>query len=255
MKNASKFFTVLVVGKNPEELLKKYDLNLQVERYCKYHYLDAEKIRKNSIKSLQEIVNNADKFKFTEFQLEFLKERIKALQNTSNFDYYTSLTKGMYYDENGDAWTTENPNGKWLEYKIGKDFSLPFQLKDGTTTNQAIKKDVAWDKMHMANTTLYSRVWELIKEGKTPENEQDETIINNMKDKVNYFNSFATKNEYIIHNCAYWNYAFLDENGWIDLDSDGNQTEWISHYYERFINTLDEDAVLTIFECRKQKEE
>ena len=36
----------------------------------------------------------------------------------SNFDYYSELTNGLFIDSNGDAWSEENPNGKWQTCKI-----------------------------------------------------------------------------------------------------------------------------------------
>ena len=42
--------------------MQKYDVNLTVDKYIKYKYLDAEKIRNNSIKLLEEIIKDPKKF-------------------------------------------------------------------------------------------------------------------------------------------------------------------------------------------------
>ena len=42
---ASKFLSIMVVGKNPEELMEKYSKSLKVKPYVKYKYLDAEKMK------------------------------------------------------------------------------------------------------------------------------------------------------------------------------------------------------------------
>ena len=54
--------------------------------------------------------------------------------------------------------------------------------------------------------------------------------------------------DFISHNCAYWNYAFLDENGWVDMDAAKDETEWINNFYERFILHLKDDDLVTIYE-------
>ena len=72
---ASKFFSVMVVGENPDEILKKYDANLNVEPYIKYKYSDADKLKKNAISVLDEIVRNHDKLTLSPFQIDYFKER------------------------------------------------------------------------------------------------------------------------------------------------------------------------------------
>ena len=34
----NRFYSLMVVGDNPDEMVKKYDSNLEVEPYIKYHY-------------------------------------------------------------------------------------------------------------------------------------------------------------------------------------------------------------------------
>ena len=50
----------------------------------------------------------------------------------------------LYIDSNGDAWSEENPNGKWQTCKIGDFFSLPLILSDGSETHSALNKDIDW---------------------------------------------------------------------------------------------------------------
>ena len=99
----SKFYTVMVVGDNPEELMAKYDTSLKVKPYIKYKYLDAEKMRKNAIKVFTELCANPRKFSLNDFQTDYFKERLKATNNMTSFEYYTTITNGLYYDDNGNA--------------------------------------------------------------------------------------------------------------------------------------------------------
>ena len=165
MNTGSKFFSVMVVGENPEELIKKYDINLKVEPYIKYKYSDAEKLKNNAIKVLDEIIKKHNNFSLNDFQIDYFKERRKAFNNMSSFEYYQTITNGLYYDKNGDALSEKNPNGKWTTYRLGEHFSLPLKLKNGKESYQAICKDVDWDKMNMNNTETYEMVWDLMHGG------------------------------------------------------------------------------------------
>ena len=247
---ASKFLSVMVVGKNPEELMEKYSKSLKVKPYVKYKYLDAEKMKKNASKMLSEIVSKPEKFILSKFQIDYFKERLKAINGMSAFEYYRTITDGLYYDENGDAISEENPNGKWDKYNIGKNFSYPLKLKDGKEVYQAIAKDIDWDSMHM-NTEyvkLFETIWALVVDDDDPHTQQEENLKVNWSTKKNYLANFKTVDDFVAHNCAYWNYAFLDEKGWVDVDDCGSETKWIGEFFERFIEPLKDDDLVTIYE-------
>jgi hypothetical protein len=246
----SKFFTVMVVGDNPEGLMSKYDKALKVKPYIKYKYLDAEKIRSNAIKMLSNIISNYDKFAMSEDQLEYFKSRLKAINGMSSFEYYSSLTNGLYYDADGNALSEENPDGKWDKYNLGKNFSYPLKLKDGKESYQAISGDIDWNQMHMeANSVnLFEIIWRLVVDDDDPSNANEEQLKNNWKDKKNYLSGFKNVDEFISHNCAYWNYAYLDKNGWVDVDDEGDEMKWVLNFFERFIEPLKNDEKVTIYE-------
>lgn len=251
MDIGSNFFSVMVVGDNPEELLKKYDINLHVEPYIKYRYSDAEKLQKSAIKVLDEIISHPDKFTLNGFQTDYLKEKRKAIHNMSSFEYYQTITDGLYYNKDGDALSEKNPNGKWSTYRLGKNFSLPLRLKNGSEAYQAKNCDIDWESVNMQNTQTYEIVWDLVHDVRKPQTEEEEQIYKNMKNKTKYFCNFKNKEAYVIYNCAYWNYAFLDKNGWHDLDDEGKELEWIETFFERYISTLSANDIISIYECSK----
>ena len=246
----SKFFTVMVVGDNPEGLMSKYDKALKVKPYIKYKYLDAEKIRSNAIKMLSNIIASYDKFAMSEDQLEYFKSRLKAINGMSSFEYYSSLTNGLYYDADGNALSEENPDGKWDKYNLGKNFSYPLKLKDGKETYQAMSGDVDWNQMHMETNSvnLFEIIWRLVVDDDDPSDANEEQLKNNWKDKKNYLSGFKNVDEFISHNCAYWNYAYLDKNGWVDVDDEGDEMKWVLNFFERFIEPLKNDEKVTIYE-------
>jgi len=253
---ASKFFTVLVVGDDPESLMAKYDKALKVKPYIKYKYLDAEKLKKNAIKMLSSVVENADKFAMSNYQLDYLKERLKAINGMSTFEYYRTITDGLYYDDEGNALSEENPEGKWDKYNIGKNFSYPFKLKDGKESYQAQVGDIDWDSIHMNvdAVRMFEIIWALVVDDDDPSDEEEVNIKKNWITKKNYLSNFSNVDQFVAHNCAYWCYAYLDENGWKDVDDEGDELKWVSNFFDRFIKPLKDGTKVTIYEFSRSSD-
>lgn len=250
MEKGSRFFSVMVVGENPSTIMEKYDMKKEVEPYIKYKYLDAEKYKNSAIKILESLIENYDKIGIKIGSKELLEERLKALANLSTFEYYKELTQGLYYDENGNALSTENKYGRWVTCRVGRNFALPLKLKDGTESYSALNKDIDWSLMHKVNQETYAAAWEMVMEGREPNTDVEKTIYEAMKDKTVYFSKFKDKESYVNYSTAYWNYAYVDEShGWVDVDLYGDENEWINTFYDGFIKNLKDDDLVTIFEC------
>ena len=243
----SRFFSVMVVGDNHKELMDKYSLDLEVDSYVRYEYLKADKYQSNSIKALDNLLSHGDEIGLEPQVKESLERRIKTLKGMTPFEYYRELTDGMYYDENGNALSTENPNGHWKTARIGKNFSLPLKLKDGTESYSAKACDIDWDAMNEP-TELYEAAWEMVVDGREPTNEQEERVYESMKDKSAYFSNFKNKEDYVTYSTSYWNYAFVNKDGWVDMVNE-DERKWINNFYDRFIATLDPNDLVTIYEC------
>lgn len=255
-QNASKFFSVLVKGENPEALMEQYRIGKKVDKYIKYHYHDAKKLYESNLEMLQKIVGNGKEFNFNQYQLDMLNEKIKALKNMTPFEYYQNLTYGCTYDDNGDAWSDLNPLGKWNRFQNSLHFSVPFINREGKEVSSELNKNINWKLLHNADSALYEAVWELVKEGREPIDEEEKKIKSNMINREAYFERFKSKEEYVAHNAAYWNYAYLDENGWQDLDMfNGSDIEWTKSFFDKFITPLKGDDRLTIFEFTRNGDE
>ena len=215
----SRFFSVMVVGDNHKELMEKYSLDLEVDSYVRYEYLKADKYQNNSIKALDNLLSHGDEIGLEPQVKESLERRIKTLKGMTPFEYYRELTDGMYYDENGNALSTENPNGHWKTARIGKNFSLPLKLKDGSESYSARCGDIDWDAMNEP-TELYEAAWEMVVEGREP----------------------------VTYSTSYWNYAFVNKDGWVDMVNE-DERKWINNFYDRFIATIDPNDLVTIYEC------
>lgn len=246
----SRFFSVMVVGDNPTDIMEKYNINKEGQPFIKYKYLDAKKYKDSAIKVLEQLIENHDKIGLNGFTKELLEERLKRLKELSIFEYYRELTDGLFYDENGNALSTENKNGQWVTCRIGKHFALPLKLKNGEEKYSAFNKDIDWNAMHQTNQNIYKRAWEMVMENSEPSNSEEEKIFQAMKDKQQYFSNFKDKDAYVNYSTSYWNYAYVDEKkGWIDVNESNNENEWINNFYDRFVKPLNDDDLVTIFEC------
>lgn len=256
MSNGSKVFSVLVVGDKPEELLAKYDENLKVDKYIKYSYSSMHSLRTKAIKLAEEVLKNKENFKLSKYNVDYFEDKLNTMKSMSDFEYYSDLTQGLYIDGDGNAWDNTNKDGKFQTCQRGKNFSIPFIMKDGKEVNSCKKGEVDWDKMHMSKqtTTVYDKTWDLCHGIIEPSTSDEHKIYDNMSNLDGYFDNFKNKTEFVIHNCAYWNYAFLDENGWKDIDDSKSAIEWVATYFDLFIKPLDKDTKITIFECTKGKE-
>ncbi len=252
----TKFLSVMVVGNNPEELMNKYKIGTKVDKYIKYKYCDADKLKENHISMLKKIIEKNDDLNLSDYQIDSIKENIKTISEMTSLDYYNEITYGLSYDKDGNAYSDVNPNGMWSEYRIGNDYIQPLILKDGKTTYQSTVENIDWGKMHMFkdNINLYEKTWDIVINKKELLDDTDKIIYENMHNHIDYLLSFKTKEQYVKFNCSYWTYAFLDKNGWVDLDCNKNQFDWITQFYDTYIKPLDKKELITIYEyCVKNE--
>ena len=245
-------FVCVVAGDNPEELLKEYDKTNLKEPYIKYYFKDAKMIQQKYIEFYEGLLKTIDKTN-ENIDYETIKNTVDDLKEMSETEFYHDLTADLDIDEKtGDAYTTENENGKFSYAQKGKIYSIPFLTKDGREVFQARKSEIDWGRIHLSGGDIYARAWEMVVEASEPENDYEELIYHNMKDKVAYFEKFETKENYVVSNTAFWGYAFVSESmGWMDASEVESQFVWMNNFYDLYIKNLPEDTLLTIYECKK----
>lgn len=243
-------FVAIVAGDNPEALMSPYDKNIETEPRVVYKYEDAGTLRDRYINVYKSIISS-DKIPDGPFK-EDAKDKLAVIENQSLEEFYLDLTYDYEYDpETGNAMTKENPDGRWSSYRLGKLFSVPFVLKDGTETFQAKKGDIDWSVMHLHGGWIYRRAWEMVMENSEPQSDYEKQIYKNMQARTAYFEKFGSKENYVLSNTAFWGYAFVSKNGWIELEDDMDQFKWVMNFYDSFIDPLPDDTLLTIYECVK----
>lgn len=235
-----KTYTVLVIGDKPEEQMELFNCNAKVDKYIKYYINDAKSIYDKTIKTIELFLK-------TNGENERLSSYLDDIKEMTEIEYFSSITEGLDHDAEGNALDDSNPRGKWSKFTSGGSFSTPLITIDDKETFQTINGNVNWNKMHLFNEELYSNTWELIVNGKEPINENDIKILSTMKSHKDYLLSFCTKENYITYNTSYWNYAVIKDGVWIDMENK-NSSEWIKNFYNTFIESLDNNTLLTIYE-------
>ena len=249
-KDDFQHFVCIVASEKPFELLEKYKKGKRGEKHIVYRFKDREQIKAKFVKFYEEM-SKADAYseKVREYYGDVSKE-IAAMDVNEFFEGMCEDNGFLMDEETGDAYTYENPDGKFRGVELGKFFSLPFKLKDGTLAYQARKGDVDWSLMHLSGSHVYEVVWELVMEGRKPVDDEETRLYENMKNRKYYFEKFGTKERYVLFNTAFWGYAFLsDSQPWVQLEDDMDQFDWVRDYYVKYIEPLPDDTLLTVMEC------
>ena len=230
------FRTVMVVGDNPDELIKKYDLDTKVEPYVKLKRSDAEKARKMHLKFIEDILTS-NKIILTDRQRDVYKNIYLDIQEMDETEYFEHTTMGCTYDdETGDALTTVNPNA-FYQHAVNPQKRLDATNEESDFINPFILLPEEGEKE--GEVISY-----------TPQNEQEKVIKKNMKERMDYFADFSDKEAYGSHSCSFWCYGYLDENGYKELDYTISDKECVRTYYERFVEPISEDTTLSLYFVR-----
>ena len=242
-------FVTIVAGENPEELIKQYSKDNT--KTVTIYKADAGLLKRQHIeiaKAYMETTSN----ELEQLQLEDIIETLEEQTVSEFWEDYKEEQNVLAEDDEGNILVVDDSEIKCSSYNIGKNLSIPFILKDGTTTFQARKGDVDWNKMHLHDYDMYIRTWELAMEDEEPLNDIEQNIKKNMSNMKDYFMFFGDKETYASHCSAFWGYAFVDDSEWWrDLSFEKNQIDWVLNFYKDIIEPLPDNTLLTVFECRK----
>lgn len=250
------YHSLLIIGENPEELAEGFSTSAKVEKVLKYRRSDASKMRESHIRQIEEILSSRI-IKLTDEQRTYFEKRLDDIKEGNDFQYYLYITKGCYYDEEtGDAYSLENPNGKYSVCTFSDDlkYSEEFVLMDGSTSFSSRARDIDWGSMHYRDSKVHTceTVWELVKGNAEPSNEEEENLKSNWENRTEYLSNFSDKEEFIRHICSFWHYAVIKDGEYIDVDESGlSDKEWVGGFYDRFIEGLEDDTLLTVVEIVK----
>lgn len=253
------FRTILVIGDNPDDIIKKYSADNITGNHLFMKRKDAENHRQSKIKLLKETLN---KQSLTEQQKNLTKEYIDILSEMTDLEYFLDVTEGCTYDEdNGDAYKEGNPDAHYKSVRSPQKtleetneesgFCNPFKLYDNCIAYSAYKDEIDWNLNHLHNKHVYEITWDMIKEDKKPRTDAEHTIYENMKNRKGYFENFKDKKDYVSYCTSFWTYGVATEKEYNDADELGlSMNEWIKTFYDNYIKDLPEDTLLTLYEVQ-----
>ena len=253
------FMKILVVGDNPDEEIKKYDQTTKVEPYVAHTFDNMASDRKKAIKVLSNVLSNKDIIPLTPYLTGSIENLTNSISNMTDFEYYLKICEGCRFDEEtGDAMSDKN---KLAEYqyatcydevcrKTGENvgFILPFTFKDGTVAFQGRKGEIDWKEVHNAHEDEYRTIWELCVEKREPVDDEEKKIYEDNYQSVNYFNTFNTIDEYLVHNCYFWCDGIIIDGKYIK--NTGDQRDWEAKFFKKYIKPLSGDTLLTLYEAK-----
>ena len=290
-------FAVLLIGNDIEEQLSKYDENLEIPRYIKY---TKEELIANERESIEEYKNDtyaeylSDPIKYAENttnenHLKYLKEEFPKKLTMTDEEIYELAIK--WYDpedigENGEVYSTRNPDSKWDWYEVGGRYAGRIAVKDGVEieepnfswgwsddekdkviamgykTDSAYIKDIDFSKMHRTEEDYKDaiRYWELVVEGDKPKNKEEEDSVKfNWYKPEFYTERYKNKETYAKCNSSFSMWAVVKDGVWYEKGEMGwwamsNETndeavDWDLNFFDRFIKDLPEDTVITVVDC------
>lgn len=177
------------------------------------------------------------------------------------------------FDEEGNLLSTYNPNSKWDWYITGGRWSDQLILKNGKRADRAMAGDVDWDAMFAVTpeeAKKWSDFWDEYVLGTLPPeiaafDEKGQTDY--LRGKYGftfyrpefYLENYRTKEEYIRRQGLWNTYAVVDEKGWnepgemwwwgLSNATAESKRDWDDNYRARFIDTLDPEDEIQIFDC------
>ena len=254
--------TILVIGDNHEEIVKKYSADTKVKKYVKLKLADAEKEHKKYVKLLETILTDK-RIPVSDSQYDIYKEMYLLFNAMDDFEYFRAITDGCEYDEKtGDALTDENPNAFYKYERCQQhrldvtgdegDFSDPFPLKDGTKAYSAHFNDIDWEQIHRnpKKMELNAKVGELVVNDDEPQNEEEKNIKKRLYQRIAYFeNNFKSKEEFVNHSSSLWYWGVATDQKYEEVNYKISDMDWCVNFYDKYLRTLTKtNPLITIYE-------
>lgn len=248
-------FTVAVIhnkNQNIEDLLEPYNENLDVEPYI--NRTKAEMIEQG-YRTKQYVEENKGEC-IGSWAYKYLKaETDEDIWQVEKNEICCT------YNENGDEFTTYNPDSKWDWWEVGGRFNGNIKLRNENDmyVNSAKIEDIDFS-IDENEYNSHKRWYEVVVEGSEPQNEREKkwyTIYSTdyYKDKYSSADDFARRNSKfttfaVVTPDGVWHEK--GRMGWwgISNETGDESRDWDANYYDRFIAPYDpKGTYITIVDC------
>jgi hypothetical protein len=199
----------------------------------------------------------------------------------NDFNSYMKDYHGYGIDkETGKYGYWSNPKSKWDWFVLGGRWKGVFKLKEGATglsgrsgvfgnesrdgyVDMAKKCDIDWEGMladNIEDGEKAKRFWELYVEDIVAENDEERKIKSSGYYKKEYYlDVYQTKEFYVKSAVEFSTWAVLKDSewnepgemGWWGSDSaeSSDKREWKKSYFDRWIEPLSDDTLLSVYDC------
>lgn len=228
-------FTVAVLHRpdqSIDKLLAPYDEGLKVDRYVEFSRQQAiDYVRKNNARM-------ADK------------------SDDECWQFFTEGYDRDMVDEEGNLYTTYNPQSRWDWWVVGGRWSGLLRLKNGTTADSARIADIDFSP-RKAQYKACLRFWDVVVDHQPAG--LDEKYFSIYTEDY-YRQYYGDRETYARHMTQFSTYAVVlptgewvqkGQMGWWGVSSEtpDEARAWEDNYMERFIKGQDPELVLTVVDC------
>ena len=189
-----------------ESLLAPFDENKQVEPYVQYTKEEA---------------------------IAFAKKHIQDCENITDDKCWEIMAEGRQTDQDGNIYSTYNPNSKWDWWEVGGRFKNMLQVGK-VLRNEAYVKDIDFSRDDETYKDALD-FWDVTIDKKPAKPGQD------------YFTAYSDK-----YYKDYYGRWYSEGNmGWFGCSSASPDEfrKWCDHYEEIFLKNAAPDWILTIVDC------
>lgn len=257
-------YTVAVISYTGTEeevakLLAPFDENIQVEKYI---YRTKEQITKDGRERHEEALKEIQ---------EFEKDKLIEVLTSPSYDWYRRIlvaqTPQDFYDtevnidmvdEDGNEYSTYNPESRWDWWQIGGRWSESLRDYNGNYHDTLRIKNWDYNYIDLEDIARYSRFWEIAVEGAELTEEEKSEFILWYKPEY-YLEKYGNKSNYIKSMITFSTYALLTPDGeWLEPGKMGwwgmsgadpaDHGKW-ERDFTSLIDTFNKDMYVTIVDC------
>ena len=249
-------FPVLVITNEEDSyevdgLLAKYSEHIQMEPYIKYTKAEA-------IKKSREYVAESIKYLSERDDENSKKWLEKYLSYKTDEDFYNHIAEGYETDEEGNLYSTYNPDSKWDWYVVGGRFGDCLKDKNGNYIDEGYACDISFER----DEKIYKhakRFWELVVEEKKPR--KNEEVPFTLYSKEYYLKYYRDKEHYadisskpifraVVTPDGVWHEK--GQVGWFatSTETPEESIKWDEEFMDRFIKpVIEQNQYLTVVDC------
>lgn len=243
-------------GSSVEELLAPFDENIRVPRYLdqtKAQVIAEGRARVEKRKrQYEQFLNKKAEEQERDPNCHFFRNEFPEWVDCTDEKIYQHeilwYNKDMIDPETGDVYSTYNPNSKWDWYSVGGRWGGSLIKKDGSSTNEALVRDLEFEKMRQAELDDLEPYEDYLSKHVLYSREYLESIYPDEKtyiEKMTEFTTFAA-----LTPDGEWHEK--GSMGWFGMSSEtpDEDTAWHKSYYDAFIKpALENNWTITLVDC------